>query len=214
MGLPGSSPRWREVEAKFRPAVVPQPIIPPAIVLPPFEAIQKLTKRIAIPVHIEPRRCLASDIILANDIICLVAEKHGLSVNDILCDSRLELIMIARQEACYEIAGHTLLSLTNIGKVLGGRDHSTVKHGIRRHIERTGLPHVRGLSALSRPPGYEPRSKWLDGQLIELFVLRAEGLKRVQIAERLGKSLGSIKWAFRVAASRGFRSPSKSTPAD
>jgi chromosomal replication initiation ATPase DnaA len=35
------------------------------------------------------------------------------------------------------------MSLPQIGRRLGGRDHTTVLHGIRRHCELNGLPYPR-----------------------------------------------------------------------
>jgi len=65
-----------------------------------------------------------------------VAAKHGFSVIDICSARRTANLVIARQEVMYELRQNTTMSLPAIGKRLGGKDHTTVIYGIRRHLER------------------------------------------------------------------------------
>lgn len=67
-----------------------------------------------------------------------VAFRHDLDVRDITGPSRRRAIVRARQEAMWEARQRTPLSLPEIGRRLGGRDHSTVLHGVRKHAERMG----------------------------------------------------------------------------
>jgi chromosomal replication initiator protein len=90
--------------------------------------------------------------VLARDIIRTVAEAHAISVNDLVCASHSRALVLARHEAAYEIARITRLSLVQIGKALGGRDHTTVLHAIRMHAQRSGLPLLRGLKPKVRKP--------------------------------------------------------------
>ncbi len=63
-------------------------------------------------------------------IIDVVAEHYGLSPLDIIGEKRNQELSYPRQiimYLCYQMTGETL---QNIGKSLGNRDHSTVKHGI------------------------------------------------------------------------------------
>jgi len=77
-------------------------------------------------------------------IVKSVARKHGLRVADLKSHCRSKHIMPARFEACYEMRRLTLLSMPQIGKILGGRDHTTILHGIRQHAIRNGLPRLDG----------------------------------------------------------------------
>lgn len=69
-----------------------------------------------------------------------VAEQHGVVVDDLFGPSRKHPIVFHRMEAMYRIADETPLSLPEIGRKLGGKDHTTVLHGIRSHAARHGLP--------------------------------------------------------------------------
>ena len=68
----------------------------------------------------------------SSEIIYRVAQKHGVGVGDIRGPSRKPILVLARQEAAYEIRMKRGLSLPQIGVMLG-RDHTTVLHGIKRH---------------------------------------------------------------------------------
>jgi len=69
-------------------------------------------------------------------IIAQVAEKHGLTYREMLARRRARKIAWARQEAMWRCARETTESLPNIGRALGGYDHTTVLYGVRRHEER------------------------------------------------------------------------------
>lgn len=72
------------------------------------------------------------------EIIDEVAIKHGLSVLDIISERRERHVVIARHEAMWRCKNETIFSFPRIGKVLGGRDHSTVIHGVKMHQKRLG----------------------------------------------------------------------------
>lgn len=155
MGVPGSSPRWRAFEAK-----IPRPAL--AVVRRPPPDKMALCERFCAKRHIfvevklaltcrrlaEFRRWTRVDPprIYARDIIKAVADKHGFTVNDLLCFSRRRSIVYARQEAAYEITRLTTLSYPQIGHELGGREHTTILHANRAHAKRTGEPLLRGLT--------------------------------------------------------------------
>jgi len=71
--------------------------------------------------------------ITAKEIVSVVASKHGVTEPEIYSARRYKRIVHARQEIMYEIAKRKGWSLPRIGSFLGGRDHTTVLHGIRRH---------------------------------------------------------------------------------
>jgi chromosomal replication initiation ATPase DnaA len=78
-------------------------------------------------------------------IIRQIADKHYVSVADINSEGRTRPLCRARWEVWYELATKTTMSLSHIGKVTGGKDHTSVRNGILRHAELTGLPPVRGI---------------------------------------------------------------------
>lgn len=69
-------------------------------------------------------------------ILRAVADEHEVSVSDILGPRRVKHISLARQHAMWALMKETRLSSVAVGRRLGGRDHSTVLHGVRRHEER------------------------------------------------------------------------------
>lgn len=71
-------------------------------------------------------------------IMIEVAEKHGVSPRDLVSSSRFRNIAAARFEAFYRVYLETNMGLPEIGRKFGGRDHTTVLHGIRTHAERIG----------------------------------------------------------------------------
>jgi chromosomal replication initiation ATPase DnaA len=80
-------------------------------------------------------------------IIDDVAKLHGIDpivLRIISC--RQVSIVRARDHAIAEVADKTSLSLTRIGRLFNGRDHSTILHSIINHNRRTGQ-NIRGLGA-------------------------------------------------------------------
>ena len=78
--------------------------------------------------------------VLAKEIAAEVCQKHAVSFIDIASARRDRCLVDARQELCYRLRKETLWSLPQIGGYLGGRDHTTVLHGYRRHARMHGLP--------------------------------------------------------------------------
>lgn len=70
------------------------------------------------------------------EIVEAVAERHGLTVADLKGPARASRVSQPRHEAMHEMRERTSQSLPAIGRFLGGRDHATVIHGVRRHQER------------------------------------------------------------------------------
>lgn len=69
-------------------------------------------------------------------IILETAIAHGIPPVDIMSTRRAAPIVAARQEAMWRMRTETTMSTPAIGKRLGGRDHTTVIHGVRKHAER------------------------------------------------------------------------------
>lgn len=73
------------------------------------------------------------------NIKSLVAKHYQLTVEELLSKSRKRKIVIARQVSMYIARKVTPHSLESIGKIFGGKDHSTVVHSIRQVENQIGL---------------------------------------------------------------------------
>lgn len=67
-----------------------------------------------------------------SSIIRIVAEHFGLAEEDLTGRVRTKEIAGARQVAMYLLRQENELSLPNIGELLGGRDHSTIRYGVEK----------------------------------------------------------------------------------
>ena len=73
-------------------------------------------------------------------IIQVVAEHYNITTLDILSQRRSKDIVYPRQIAMYLCRNMTEVPLQEIGKAMGGRDHTTIIHGIEKiskDIEKT-----------------------------------------------------------------------------
>lgn len=77
-------------------------------------------------------------------IMSAVARHYNFTVADLKSASRYAELAAVRMESMWLCAKLTLLSLPQIGRVHGGRDHTTVIHAIRRMNARFN-DNVRGL---------------------------------------------------------------------
>ena len=67
-----------------------------------------------------------------------VCEKHKISLNELKCPRRLGRYVRARQEFSY-LAHEDGASFPQIGKFLGGRNHTTIITAVNRYKEREGI---------------------------------------------------------------------------
>ena len=81
-----------------------------------------------------------------------ICERHDVSLASLQSKQRHKHIIPARFEACYRLRNEAGLSWSRIGKILGGRDHSTVIHGARMHALRNGLPELSRQGICRTPP--------------------------------------------------------------
>ena len=58
-----------------------------------------------------------------------VALYSALTVGDLMAKNRTKKVALARQVAMYLLIYELELSPTQVGRLLGGRDHSTIIHG-------------------------------------------------------------------------------------
>jgi chromosomal replication initiation ATPase DnaA len=77
----------------------------------------------------------------AQRIMKEVCVKHRVTRAELTGKQRAKNIVIARQEAAYRLKTETTMSLPQIGRRLGGKDHTTVLHSVRRHIAQMEAAH-------------------------------------------------------------------------
>ena len=65
-------------------------------------------------------------------VLELVASQQGVSVQDLIGQNRSAKVALPRQMAMYILREFNEISLPQIGELLGGRDHTTVMHGIKK----------------------------------------------------------------------------------
>lgn len=70
------------------------------------------------------------------EIIARVAERNGLSIDELLLKRQHRSVSRPRQEAMWALRQAGRWSLPQIGRALGGFDHTTVLHGVRAHERR------------------------------------------------------------------------------
>ncbi len=81
----------------------------------------------AEPDHLTPER-----------IVSTVAERFGVKPDTMLGKRRTQVVAVPRQVAMYLLRQLTDLSLVEIGRVFGGRDHTTVMYACDRVAEKIG----------------------------------------------------------------------------
>lgn len=64
-----------------------------------------------------------------------VARKHKVATVDLMSARRKQKYVDARHELFWRLKTETTFSLPQIGRICGGRDHTTVLHGIRKYEE-------------------------------------------------------------------------------
>lgn len=75
-----------------------------------------------------------------------VAEKHGITPADMRCSRRFPRLSVARKEYFYRACAETDHSLPAIGRVCGGRDHTTALWGIISYCVIQKLPLPRNMA--------------------------------------------------------------------
>lgn len=75
----------------------------------------------------------------ARRVLSEVAEKHGMPFTVFRSKSRDAAYVLCRQEASYRLKYELNFSLSQIGRLMGHRDHTTVLHAIRRYEKNLAL---------------------------------------------------------------------------
>lgn len=69
----------------------------------------------------------------ARKILMEVADKHNMPVTAFRSPSRKTPFVKLRREACYRLSTELKFTLSQIGRLMGNQDHTTVLHAIRQH---------------------------------------------------------------------------------
>lgn len=77
----------------------------------------------------DPFTSISNHIISDIDVVSAVSTHFGITQDQLRSKSRQKMTVLSRQVAMYLLREETDLSLAAIGKLLGGRDHSTVLYG-------------------------------------------------------------------------------------
>ncbi len=83
-------------------------------------------------------------------ILKLVALHFSLTTNDIRSDKRSRKLSVPRQICMYLMRRYLVMSYPEIGKFMGGKDHSTVMHGVNRvgELMRTDAEILKATTAI------------------------------------------------------------------
>lgn len=141
-----ASLRERAVAARKRLFSAPAPLqmAAPAVKVEPVAEVAAEPDRVTT----KKRNAIIRDIILMSEapgpfrwrhIVEEVIDKHGISFGQLIGRQRSRPLCAARFEAYYRLSQETTLSLPQIGRALGGKDHTSVLHGIRKYRERNGI---------------------------------------------------------------------------
>lgn len=175
---PGHSPRWREFEAKLE-----------AEMRAKAKAEREAAELAEMAAKVQAAMDEPEPPVLrptGAQILYDVSIEHGVSITDIKSARRQQHVVRARHKAMYRLATETLMSYPAIGRFLGGRDHTTVLHGYRAHMKRTGLDG-------NRPEKQEPVSGfWTPEREQQLIEMIDRGELRESIAEKLGVTRSQI----------------------
>lgn len=153
-------------------------------------------------------------------IVSETAAYFGLRRNDILSFRRTRELIRPRQIAMYLARDLTAASLPQIGRHIGGRDHTTVIHGVAKITELAAVdPAIAGAIAdlTERLGGHPDTARDVDPaelaidvvcgarRATDLCVDEIEGLARLVVG--WGRSLGSIVLEGDVSEDGGEREP-------
>jgi chromosomal replication initiator protein len=146
----------RELEGVLRQAIAENDL---ADRVPTIRSVAEIIRRLdkaqkIIGFDIEAKSC-ANFIKTAQDVMELVAEFYGLSVDTLIGKDRHKEFMVPRQICMYLIKNELGESYEKIGNDFGGRNHSTVMHACNRTANRLkkDVRLVRDVNAIKREMG-------------------------------------------------------------
>ena len=130
--------------------------------------------------------------ITARAVVDFVAQRHGMTLERLCVSSHRRSLARPRQIAMYAIRQLCpLMSLPAIGRLLGGRDHTTVLHGVKK-IEELMLTDDR-------------IAREVDEVMVHFYVEPVHPVDTILAAQidAASKHLGALLHARRVEMARG-----------
>jgi hypothetical protein len=82
-----------------------------------------------------------------HDIAREVCDKYVVSLLMLQSNSRSTKLILPRHEMAYRLRKETQMSCAAIGRKLGGRDHTTIMHSVKKHAERLKAARDPGAAA-------------------------------------------------------------------
>jgi hypothetical protein len=132
--LPPPPPESQRRLIRVRPQPHRPDYVPPAMRLPTVIITEETKQRVHdILVIAQENRSEPLDAGHWHDIVREVCVKHEITKSELMSVRRARNIVAARHEAMWRMSKETSMSLPAIGRRMGGKDHTTVLHGIRRH---------------------------------------------------------------------------------
>lgn len=93
-------------------------------------------------VSLDPTKKVVTKKMMIEREIERIANKHGVTIEEIHGERRIRRVAHARQEIYFELYTHFELSFPRVGKIMN-KDHSTVLFGVKEHCLRFGLDYER-----------------------------------------------------------------------
>jgi hypothetical protein len=113
------------------------------------------------------------------NILQEVAEDYGLTIAALKGQNRSRHITKPRQEAYYRaFVECPHVSYPEIARRIGGRDHTTILHGVRAHCERNGQTYSQAVLIRHHGPDFA-------------FYALAKSYERAMVSARLGGSFAT-----------------------
>jgi chromosomal replication initiator protein len=88
------------------------------------------------------KKALRTRVITPNEIISLVGDFYGVGATQLKGERRTKTIVWPRQVLMYILRQELKLSLDEVGRIVGGRDHTTVLHATDKVIGELSQNHV------------------------------------------------------------------------
>lgn len=116
----------------------------------------------SVPISLELAQQILKDIspkikheLTADAILKLVALQFNVRTTDIKSEKRVRKLSFPRQICMYLLRKHLLMSFPEIGRFMGGKDHTTVLHGVSKIAEMQKndpdvLTHITTIESLIR----------------------------------------------------------------
>lgn len=126
-----------------------------------LEELRPVDARLYLPVALQVTKESLGDYDFSEiNLLLAIEEATGFSVEKIVGMDRGREVVLARQVTMYMLYRHTSMSYPQIATILGGRDHSTVMHGVRKITKaiKTDLALNAFVSSIQTRFGLNPKA--------------------------------------------------------